>query len=235
MNKRSMTVLYIACFLGLMYSSVRAKTDKASWTDICKTVRQIVLPTIQSTLKEHVPKDDVVVNIDIDSNGTVTSAQLLSGSPEYGTIFIDAAKKWTFGKGPLSKSIPKKAEINFRFKAAGGNCVILDEKDKLVVIVPAESLDPKLLIAAGATIHSFAAERMPAPFPPNVPKIAGRVLVSVEIDETGRVISAKANSGHPSYQTVAEETSRKWKFREIQLNGNAVRLSGNLVFNWVVN
>lgn len=229
-------LLLVVCQISLVCaSSAQAKPDKHNWMEICQTVQQIVLPTIQVPLKDNMPKGDVTVNLEIDSNGDVTAAQLLSSSTEYGTLIVDAVKKWEFGKGPLSNTIPKKAEVNFRFKAEPDNYAILDEQDKFVVIVPLTVLDPKVLIAAGATIHSLAAQRVPASFPPNTPRLNGRIFVLVETDENGKVLSAQPKGGSPAYQAVAKAAALKWKFREIQLNGIRMRLFGNLVFNWVVN
>jgi len=53
---------------------------------------------------------------------------------------------------------------------------------------------------------------------PKYPAVAQATLTSsevgvlVKIDKDGKVISSKAESGHPFFRTLSEETSKKWFF-----------------------
>lgn len=57
----------------------------------------------------------------------------------------------------------------------------------------------------------------PAIYPPAARAVRawGEVGVSVEIDPKGKVISAKAFSGHPLLRAISESTSLKWEFTEV--------------------
>jgi TonB family protein len=59
---------------------------------------------------------------------------------------------------------------------------------------------------------------------------SGEVLVSITIDENGKVIEAKATKGHPLLRSAAEEAARKWIFRPTLLDGKPVRQTGALTF-----
>ncbi len=59
---------------------------------------------------------------------------------------------------------------------------------------------------------------------------AGEVQVEITIDETGRVIEAKAISGPAVLRNAAEEAARKWVFKPTLLDGAPVRQSGTLTF-----
>ena len=59
---------------------------------------------------------------------------------------------------------------------------------------------------------------------------SGEVQVEILIDETGRVIQAKAVSGHPMLRAAAEDASRKWVFKPTLLDGKPVKQQGNLTF-----
>ena len=61
-------------------------------------------------------------------------------------------------------------------------------------------------------------------------KIQGEVRVEIVIEETGRVIEARAVDGHPMLRQAAEEAARKWTFNPTYLNGKAVRTQGILRF-----
>jgi len=59
---------------------------------------------------------------------------------------------------------------------------------------------------------------------------SGEVQVEIMIDEEGRVVEAKAVSGHPVLRPVAEEASRKWVFKPTLLDGKPVKQQGVLTF-----
>ena len=61
----------------------------------------------------------------------------------------------------------------------------------------------------------------------------GTVQVQVTIDELGKVISAKAISGHPLLRTAAEKAARESKFFSTRLKGMPVKITGILAYNFV--
>jgi len=62
---------------------------------------------------------------------------------------------------------------------------------------------------------------------------SGVVEVRVVFDETGKVIWAKAISGHPQLRQAAEDAAWQTKFSPTILSGQAVRTSGLLLYNFV--
>jgi TonB family protein len=62
---------------------------------------------------------------------------------------------------------------------------------------------------------------------------SGRVQVAIMIDENGRVIEAKAISGHPVLRSAAEDAAKKWIFRPTLLDGKPVKQPGTLTFDFV--
>ena len=81
---------------------------------------------------------------------------------------------------------------------------------------------------SGSTPSTFvpavAVERVQPNFPPEArgSAINGTVLVSVAIDDTGSVISAKAIEGPFVFRRVSEDAARKWKFRPATRDGRNV-------------
>jgi TonB family protein len=63
---------------------------------------------------------------------------------------------------------------------------------------------------------------------------AGPVNVEITISETGRVIEAKATSGHPLLRSAAVEAAREWAFKPAILNGSPVKTETVLVFVFTV-
>jgi TonB family protein len=62
----------------------------------------------------------------------------------------------------------------------------------------------------------------------------GKVSVKVVINERGRVVSANAVSGHPLLRNAAEAAARQAEFSPTLLSGEAVKVSGVIVYNFVV-
>jgi len=61
---------------------------------------------------------------------------------------------------------------------------------------------------------------------------SGSVIVEIMIDELGRVVSAKATSGHPVLRSAAEDAAKKWVFKPTLLDGNPVKQQGTLTFEF---
>src|SRR5262249_10184707 len=59
----------------------------------------------------------------------------------------------------------------------------------------------------------------------------GEVKVQIMISEAGRVISAKAISGHLALRNAAVDAAYKWVFKPITFNGVPTKAEGMLTFN----
>jgi periplasmic protein TonB len=65
-------------------------------------------------------------------------------------------------------------------------------------------------------------------------RIQGSVSVQVLIDESGRVISAKAVSGHPLLTPEAQKAALQARFSPTKLGDQPVRVSGVITYNFVL-
>ncbi len=61
----------------------------------------------------------------------------------------------------------------------------------------------------------------------------GAVSVQVLIDEEGTVVSAEAVSGHPLLQEAARSAALQSKFKPTTISGQAVKVSGVIVYNFL--
>jgi periplasmic protein TonB len=61
---------------------------------------------------------------------------------------------------------------------------------------------------------------------------SGAVQVAITIGENGRVIEAKAISGHPALRSSAEEAAKQWIFRPASLDGKPMRQRDVLTFSF---
>lgn len=65
-------------------------------------------------------------------------------------------------------------------------------------------------------------------------KASGAVNIQVVVDETGNVASAEAVSGHPLLRSAAQNAALQAKFSPTILSGQPVRVSGIIVYNFVL-
>ena len=79
--------------------------------------------------------------------------------------------------------------------------------------------------------------QLPKPPYPQIAKQAradGPVNVQVLIDETGKVISAKAVKGHPLLLAAAQQAAYGARFSPTRLGDQAVKVSGVITYNFVL-
>lgn len=87
---------------------------------------------------------------------------------------------------------------------------------------------PILKPVSGGVLNGSAVN-LPAPLYPEQAKrlrISGTVVVEVVIDETGKIISAKANSGPAALSDAAVQAALRAKFSPTKLSGQPVKVSG---------
>jgi TonB family protein len=101
---------------------------------------------------------------------------------------------------------------------------------------PAPKPTPKRTIISGGVLNGKAISK-PAPEYPAIAKAAraqGTVVVQIVVDEEGKVISASAVSGHPLLQPAAVAAARQARFSPTRLEGQPVKVSGVITYNFVL-
>jgi TonB family protein len=117
---------------------------------------------------------------------------------------------------PASKPTPTKAEVK-------------EEQPS-----PPSRPPPRAPISGG--VLNGKAVRLVQPQYPPIARSAhasGQVSVQITIDENGNVISAHAVSGHPLLQAAAVGAARASKFTPTRLDGQPVKVSGVIIYNFV--
>lgn len=230
-----MLVFIICLILTLASFPTLSGQKKASYREVCATIQNLVFPQYPPDAVSTGSQGDVLIYVEVDSNGKVSAVREQSGPAVLAAAARTAIAQWRFGKGPLARSLPQHVEIIFRYRIGRAMAGLSDEGDRLVALVPSELAGSDMLDAGGSTLSFLAATRAQPPFPAGAPRQSARVEVEVETADTGRVNAARGGSGNPAYRAVAEDAARQWTFRKINLNGGLARLRGRLVFNWVVN
>jgi TonB family protein len=103
-----------------------------------------------------------------------------------------------------------------------------------VVIAADPNPQPHAPITGG--IINGRALKLAKPSYPRAARAAGAsgpVEVRVVIDENGKVMWARATSGHPDLRQAAEDAAWRSEFAPTRLSGQPVKVSGTIVYNFV--
>ncbi len=96
---------------------------------------------------------------------------------------------------------------------------------------------PKPVVRVSEGVLNGKALSKPPPAYPQIAKTArasGAVTVQIVVDEKGRVISARAISGHPLLQPAAQQAAYQARFSPTLLSKEPVKVSGVITYNFVL-
>jgi len=115
----------------------------------------------------------------------------------------------------------------------------IDGNDKPIVEAPLPSPGPPGASGgrtiSGGVLNGKAISLPKPPYPPiaRAANASGAVNVQVLVDEKGRVVTARAVSGHPLLRAAAEGAARNARFTPTLLSGQPVKVSGVITYNFV--
>jgi TonB family protein len=94
----------------------------------------------------------------------------------------------------------------------------------------------KTVLHISTLLNGRAASLPRPPYPPiaRAAHASGNVTVQVLLDETGRVVSAHAVSGHVLLLKAAEQAALQARFTPTILNGQAMKVSGIINYNFML-
>lgn len=119
-----------------------------------------------------------------------------------------------------------------------GRLVTTSQRIEIEEPPPAPEPAPKTPRVVHKGVITSQALELPKPSYPPLAKqmnIQGMVSVQVLIDESGRVISAKALSGSPFLTNEASRAALQARFSPTMLNEQPVKVSGVITYNFVLN
>jgi protein TonB len=101
---------------------------------------------------------------------------------------------------------------------------------------PKPTPEPKKTVVSGGVLNGKAVSKPPPAYPPiaKAARAQGTVTVQILVDESGRVVSANAVSGHPLLQQAAVAAARQARFSPTLLSGQPVKVSGVITYNFVL-
>jgi TonB family protein len=183
----------------------------------------------------------------VDEGREVSMKYGVSGIPQVFIIDREGKVKWhALGYGPgrevelrnavenALKGVAMPAPVSTR----AGAPVSPDEKVRLVVY-PSGDRGVSLIPSSGAVESSAGVLGQPTKkvmphYPPEAKRAGaqGAVQVEITVSESGKVIAAKAISGHELLRDAAVEAAKLWEFKPTEGSGAPVTLQGVVTFNF---
>jgi len=100
--------------------------------------------------------------------------------------------------------------------------------------MPTPTPVPKNVVVSLGAVNGRMLNKPELPYPPlaKATGTQGTVTVQIVIDEKGKVVSARAVSGHPLLRPAAEQAAYQARFSPTLLSQQPVKASGTITFNF---
>ncbi len=137
---------------------------------------------------------------------------------------------------PTAYNTSSKAPVNVTTNTANSNASAGNYSGNSVIPMTTPFTNkqmPKTI--SGGVLNGKAVSLPKPPYPPaaRAVRASGSVTVQVLVDESGRITSATAVSGHPLLRNAAVQAAREAVFNPTLLAGKPVKVSGVITYNFV--
>jgi TonB family protein len=165
-----------------------------------------------------------------------TTSNPNNAPPEPGTVAPIVPPAQTFSEVGLRNSDPIGPGNGGRNAGGGGNGVVVKVSEAPPPAIPVATPPIPRVLRISRVLNGEAIF-LPKPIYPLMARqirVQGTVSVQVMIDETGRVISAKAVSGHPLLVLEAQKAALEARFSPTKISDQPVKVSGVITYNFVM-
>lgn len=174
--------------------------------------------------------DKIVVSVAIDKSGKVSKAGITfmmipcddkarKTAERIGEAALRAAKETTF-EPFIENGKPVERALRLTYS--------LKPREQ-----PVTAREPKTIVGGVINGRAKSLAKPDYPAAARAARIGGAVSVQVLIAENGRLLSAAPLSGHPELYGAAVSAACRSEFEPTKLEGNPVKVSGVITYNWV--
>jgi TonB family protein len=229
-------------------ASQRAPVGIVGKVEESKLIRKVD-PIYPEQAKARGLSGRVVLAINVDEEGFVSDAEVISGHPLLREAAVTAVKQWQYSPTLLNgKAIPVMATVTVVFVLKGDEAVNGSGPNAPELPLSFEEYGGITEGAAGKTggetpvdAEGKAVKRVPVRVGAGVmesklirkvdpvyselakrARVEGKVILSVTVDEKGSVSGIQVVSGHPFLNDAAVEAVKQWRYSPTLLNGEAV-------------
>lgn len=165
-----------------------------------------------------------------ENHATASTVKPQSSAPLPVASSVDKTNMVPVSNRGNSGSIP--GGVDSSQAGNGGNVRVVDAGEPPVKPMPKPLMKP----VSGGVLNGQATD-LPKPEYPEIARHArasGIVTVEVVIDETGKVVSARAVSGSPFLREAAVKAALRARFTPTKLSGQPVKIAGTVNYNFSV-
>ncbi len=232
-----LVVVGIAGYYGYKFAEEKLKSSEA-YTVAIATLKQN--PAVQEKLGEIKETGFPLGNFQESADGSGTAAYKVSvvgtkAKGEYDVVMRRRQRKWSLVTGRVTLMNGEIINVKSDDMDTSDLPETNDNADEPPPPMPLPPGAKGETIVSGGVLNGKAISK-PEPAYPAVGTAvhaAGTVTVQVVVDETGKVISASAVSGHPLLRQAAVVAARQARFKPMLLSGRAVKVSGILTYDFV--
>ncbi|GAC1446275.1 MAG: hypothetical protein NVSMB56_03430 [Pyrinomonadaceae bacterium] len=144
------------------------------------------------------------------------------------------------GKVGAEKEIASSGPVNIGSggvsSGGGGNPVKVSDDEPPPRATPKPQPTPPKGPISGGVLNGKAISKPVPPYPAiaRTARQSGVVTVQITVDESGKVISARAVSGPPLLLQTAQQAAYGARFSPTMLSGQAVKVTGTITYNFVL-
>ncbi len=200
--------------------------------------QNLPIPEYPAAAKAVNASGAVNVKVTIDEDGSVTEASAVSGHPLLRQAAENAAKQAKFSPTQLSgQAVRVVGVIVYNFTPSDVSTIAPQMPERSMADGAVSEQSPannSIKIISGGVVNGKAKNLVVPAYAAAAKAVGaeGAVNVQVTIDEKGDVISANAVSGHPLLRQAATTAALASKFKPTLLNGQAVSVTGILIYNF---
>lgn len=191
-------------------------------------------PEYPSEAKAAGLEGTVFVDVEIDEFGEVVSA-VASTEPRKAYDSRDGAKP-VEREMPLADPILREAAERAAMQAKFSPTRLNNKPVRVLGTIAYNFAIRSFPVTPSEGVLNSAAINLPMPmYPPAAMAVRaeGQVVIQILVDESGNVVAATPLSGHPLLRAASVEAARNTKFPPRIENGQAVKFSGVLTYNFV--
>jgi len=196
----------------------------------------------QPRAANNTPAADVRQSTRTDFYARINNSTTAPATPSAAPLTVPELPPGDVKLGP--ENIDARAPYNPSRSSGGDGSDITGGPTNVVVNIPdtppppraAPTPQPKKILRVTKVLNGQAIF-LPKPTYPQAAKIVkayGTVTVQVLIDETGRVVSAQAVSGHTLLRTAAAQAAQQARFSPTILGDQPVKVSGVITYNFIL-
>ena len=179
----------------------------------------------------------VVLDVRVNSSGSVDEVARISGPPTLVPAAIEAVKQWKYSpyvKDGVAISVVSTVRLNFSLEENESSGAV-SEPPAFEETGPRIALPQRIRVSAGVS-SGLLVKKVAPEYPPDARAalVQGVVVLSATIDKQGNVSKLELVSGDTMLAPAAMEAVRQWKYRPYLLNGEAVEVETTIQVNFVL-